>query len=319
MNKFGIGYIIFFIFIFPMFFEYIPMIESSGNFHQLSDPWTSMIYLALGAVAWLLFIVWIFVKFIKPLGQQYNNVSAILKEGVPTIATIESKSLVKDFGAYQALKLKIRFNNLAGTSICIPYEVNDSKPELKRFEIGKTIRLRLDQKLRTPILVLEDAKVTKNKKVTFSVYLAFAGLIIFSVAYLIFSYWLQNDGNGWRFLHFWHPWVTIPLWGLFYGVIIFGLILRKFFGSSTKANSIVFKGKLAQVNVIEAVQTGTYINEQPQVKFTLEFTDEHGKQHTPTFKKIVSLLELHQVQQGNRSILYLPENPKEVIFAEDYI
>ncbi len=324
MNRFWTGYILFFIFIFPMIFEYLPWVFSGNyGFGTRTSPWMAIAYLAVGTIAWICFIFWSYRSFIRPVSKQYNDAKSIVKEGIPVVAHVEKKSIKKETDAYQVLDLEISLQNLSGTLIRIPYEINDTRSEKKRFEVGEFIKMRMDPKLRPPIIVPEDVQVKESNNIIGRRYGAFVGLIAFAMGYLIFSYWLQNGGNGWRFLHFWHPWVTIPFWGLFFGVLIVNVVmggfLGSFFGGTNNEMKLVFKGKPAHASVIDASQTGTYINEQPQIKFKVEFLDDSGQLRTASFKKIVSLLDLHKIDREERIILYLPENPSEVIFAEEYV
>lgn len=196
--------------------------------------------------------------------------------------------------------------------------------------------MRIDPALRTPAMIPEGITVATNVSYAARNIGFFLGLILFSAGYLVFSYWLQSKGYGWRFMHFWHPWVTIPLWGLFFGVLLDVVIVKLagdeggFMGAlmggsaigasaPTKELVLVLKGKMATARVLDAQQTGMYINEQPQIRFELEFTDHRNRLHRVTFKKIISLLNLGGVQPGERSILYLPEDPQQVLFAEEYL
>ncbi|QJB40572.1 hypothetical protein HF324_23140 [Chitinophaga oryzae] len=69
--------------------------------------------------------------------------------------------------------------------------------------------------------------------------------------------------------------------------------------------------------VVSASQTGTYINEQPQVKFELRYKDEYGKTYNTELKKIVSLIDLGMTRQETVSVFYLKDKPSEVAFADD--
>src|SRR5690606_34048354 len=325
LNRFWTGYMIFFIFIFPMIFEYMPMLMGDGidsTFRQ-SSPWMAITYLTIGSVAWLFFILWYYKRFILPMQQEFKNVNVILREGLLVRARVEKKRVKKELAGYCALELELGLTNLAGTPVRISYEINDASPEQKRYEVGKFIAMRLDPQLRRPAILPVNAQADKNTPQYRTYMFGFVILIFFCVGYLLFSYWLQNNGNGWRFLHFWHPWVTIPLWGLFFGWLMLDLFIGRLMGrfgpGSIDEKELVFKGKAANATVIDAQQTGTYINEQPQIKFEIEFTDDRGQVHGTSFKKIVSLMDLHNVGHPNRTILYLPDNPDKVMLADGIV
>lgn len=72
---------------------------------------------------------------------------------------------------------------------------------------------------------------------------------------------------------------------------------------------LVVFGKKAAAEVMEITPTATTINDQPQIRFSLNFTDEKGPTHYKTLKKVVLLTDLYHQQIGSREALYLPENP----------
>lgn len=79
--------------------------------------------------------------------------------------------------------------------------------------------------------------------------------------------------------------------------------------------NLVLYGKKATAVVQRADQTGTYINEQPQIKYILQYNDDKGQQHLVTLKKIVPLTQLHYVNTGTQDILYLPDDPEKIVFT----
>src|SRR5690606_11213050 len=139
---------------------------------------------------------------IKPIGRVYNQAKAILKDGKPVVAHIEKVRIQQEMSGYQVLDLEISFKNLAGTLVHIPYEINDSKPEQRRYGVGDFINMRLNTKLRSPTIVPEVVQIRKTNETTQNHYLRFSGLIAFCVLELICAYWLQRERTGWRYLHF---------------------------------------------------------------------------------------------------------------------
>lgn len=69
----------------------------------------------------------------------------------------------------------------------------------------------------------------------------------------------------------------------------------------------------------QGIQTGTYINEHPQVRFELEYEDLHGITHRTSYKKIVDLLEMEITRAKVLPIFYLADQPQHVAFASDLI
>src|SRR5690606_39256030 len=127
-------------------------------------------------------------------------------------------------------------------------------------------------------------------------------------------YTMFSNGNGWRFISLWHPWVMTP----FLGLLLFnvtGIFGRFFGGKQEHEENLLLYGKKTTAIVQRADQTGTYINEQPQIKYILQYADDKGKQHVVTLKKIVLLTDLHRVNTGTQDILYLPDDPKKITFV----
>ena len=289
-----------------------------------SSPTWAFTYLFIGFALWLTLCIFYYYQYIKPY-LVAGNIPHIKASGEPRKATILRTEVSKVKKGIEELTLELSLKNLSGSEIVIPYVVSDQRPELRRFEPGKTMKMRLDPNLKAPYLLPEDAVTETDKARLIPRIVILAVIILFSIGYLLFSYWLQSNGIGWRFIHLWHPWLTIPGFSLLFAGM-FRTIATAFpstgniFGfSSTKLLPYIFKGKLVAAKLISAEQTGTYINEQPQVRFKLSYTDEAGRPYTTTIKSIVSLLELSSVNKPERMILYLPDTPTDAIFADDYI
>src|SRR5690606_9434242 len=124
-------------------------------------------------------------------------------------------------------------------------------------------------------------------------------VILYMVATFIFHYTMFSNGNGWRFISLWHPWVMTP----FLGLLLFnvtGIFGRFFGGKQEHEENLLLYGKKTTAIVQRADQTGTYINEQPQIKYILQYADDKGKPHVVTLKKIVLLTDLHRVNTGTQ-------------------
>lgn len=78
-----------------------------------------------------------------------------------------------------------------------------------------------------------------------------------------------------------------------------------------------FYGKKTKASLRNAKQTGLTINNQPQVLFEIEYTDETGRKYQVKLKKIVSLLNLGMAREKELMIFYLPDEPHTIAFAED--
>lgn len=137
-------------------------------------------------------------------------------------------------------------------------------------------------------------------------------------SYFVLSYHYEHQGTGWRFLTFFHPLLICPIcllglpWLLRDG-------MKKYFISGRSFVALKYRGYQTQARLLEVKQTGTYINEQPQVRFELEYEDLHGITHRTSYKKIVDLMEMEITRAKVLPIFYLADQPKHVAFASDLI
>lgn len=302
-KKFWFGYIAFFVFVFPLFFSYV------GRFTW--TPVMSTISLAIGFIGWIIFIRWTYLQTIGHPRKLQKSIRSMNMRGHLTKGTIESKiPLKRQKNDSEHIEIVVRFRNFTGTEVIHSFEITDSKPYLKRYEEGNDIDLRLDMQPHSPGVVIADAKAQFSW--TFGV-IATSFVIIYMIVTFAVHYFFFSNGEGWRFITLWHPWVTTPFFGLF----LFGLTGGKLFHGrkKTEANLLLY-GKRATATVHRADQTGVYINEQPQIKYVLQFTDDRGESHSVTLKKIVPLTHLHTISTGTQDILYLPEDPQKIMFVE---
>lgn len=146
--------------------------------------------------------------------------------------------------------------------------------------------------------------------------------VLIVIGYFIYSYQTENQGYGWRFLTLSHPLLfSLGMAALFYVIYYFmmdKMIFSKLFSlRGQKFVRLLFYGQRATAFVTNASQTGTYINENPQVRFDLTFTDHKGINHKTSYKKVVQMIDLHDVKRESRTILYMPDDPSILIFEED--
>ncbi|HVI44213.1 MAG TPA: hypothetical protein VM802_05070 [Chitinophaga sp.] len=313
-NYFWLLYALFFAIPFPMIIYYNTR-EEGG----ISAPWLALSFLALSLVLWIIVLQGLFRQWIVSTFIMKNNILRLMKKGVRKDARVtESAEMPQTRTDVVPMKITVSLQNFSGTEIREQLEVNDSKPALHRYDKGKTIQLRIDDRLKAvPYLTLDD--VTISIRMTRMILLCLAWLAIVAVVlfYYGYSYVLENDGTGWRFLKFYHPLVLCPLI-LLLGRLGFGKLLDLVSGiSGDDQLSLKYYGIRTDASILSATQTGTYINEQPQVKFELSYQDNTGITRTATLKKIIPLLELNTAQQKTAAIFYLKDKPGQVAFASD--
>lgn len=316
-NNFWLIYMLFFAVPFPMLIYYnteYGIVDENGG----TRPWLALALLAISVVLWLILIQgwfrrWIILPFIMR-----RNILRLLKEGVRKDARIKSSKELPAAGKdVETREIVCSLPNFVGTEITEQLEVNDTKPELHRYEEGKTIQLLIDDKLKAvPHLTLDGVTVGMRAGRLITSLLAWLLITAAIAGYYVYSYQLENHGRGWRFLEFYHPLVLCPFI-LLVGRISFGKLINLFIGGPGNGLQLKYYGIRTDAQIVSAEQTGTYINDQPQVRFELRYQDNLGKTHTASLKKIVPLLDLNITKQESIPVFYLKEDPKQVAFASD--
>ena len=74
--------------------------------------------------------------------------------------------------------------------------------------------------------------------------------------------------------------------------------LRGMSKANEEAARILATGQPAVGQVISAQQTGTFVNQNPQVVLMLQVTPQHGPPYQAQVTKILSMLEIPQYQVG---------------------
>lgn len=312
---FWLIYTLFFAIPFPMLIYYNTMDEETG----LTNPWLALGFLALSVVLWVIVLIdwckkWVLATFIMR-----KNMLRLLKDGVIKDARVLSKKEIGTTGNGSIVtEVTCTLKNFVGTDITEQVALSDSKPELRRYDQGKTIQLRIDDKLKSmPYLTIDGVRIKIKTVRIILLCLAWLFVVAALLWYYGYSYVLENNGTGWRFLKFYHPLVLCPVILLF-SRIGFGKLLSVFLGGSAESNlRLKYYGMRTEAQVLNAEQTGTYINEQPQVRFELQYQDDLGKNHVVSLKKIVLLMDLGEVKKAAIPVFYLKDKPEQVGFASD--
>ncbi|MCL2760046.1 MAG: DUF3592 domain-containing protein [Desulfuromonadales bacterium] len=91
--------------------------------------------------------------------------------------------------------------------------------------------------------------------------------------------------------------------------IIFGSLLMTASGCSKAAS-----GPLVVGTVVSTRPTNTYVNSQPQIEMTMQFTTLDGKQVTSSYRKVIPFTALAQIQPGlELPLRYDPKNPRDIM------
>lgn len=319
MSVFWALYAFFFAVPFPMILYY-SINYAGGDRHagSLSSPYWALAYFFVSVVLWgwllsRLFFQWV----IKPLKEERVS-KRLLREGIARNAEIlASKKTGKVMEGHPEMEITFRFDNLSHTPIHETVTVVDMRPELHRFNTGQSLHLRVSNDLKTtPIFAIEGSEVEWRGwrwLATILGWLLLTGLVI---GYYMLSYQYENQGTGWRFLTFFHPLFICPFTIL--GIVwLFSGGLGSLFLGNRDALELKYRGYRADARLLDAKQTGTYINEQPQVRFELEYKDRRGGTHQATIKKVVNLLDMGVTKATTIPIFYLENQPKKIAFYEE--
>ena len=307
---------LFFMYVFPAFFIDIPVTRTTPIF--------ATVLLGLGLIFWLIetFMISKFISGPRKMAKKHRKVQENGK-------FVRAKILASDDQAYLdenlEKKILIEFPNLVGNKVKSYISLLDSKEKEKRFEPGKEIGLRLNINGFEPAFAFSEGEYG-----TFKGPWAWAWVIfnlLYMVGFFLISYKIQSDGYGWRFLNPSSPWIWAPL----AGIVIINFIQKllgsqdiveeyyeiKSFKNEKEFGELLLYGQKSQGEIKKFSQTGVYINEQPQIRFTVNFSTEKEGPVTKTFKQIIPLTELHQLKNGPVEIIYLERDSG--VFMGEYI
>lgn len=293
--------------------------ETGYGTPPLESATEAFIYLGLGIVIWSIALIAYTRFYVQAVFLDKRKLEKATESGISIPAKIVDKKQVGVFRKMAMLSLRLSFKNLAGCWVEVPYQLNDSKTFENRFEVGKTIEMRASLDEQHAVFVPRTMQVVRNSGMTVLYSVILLLLLLGAFVYPVFSYWLESNGSGWRFLKFYHPWILVPVINFGVALIIWLIMktIRGAAGSSSQSLQMVLHGIKTTGQVTSYEQTGTYINEQPQVRFEVEYTDNRGAKHHSSYKKIVSLLDIHRLGTGPVDIMYLPATPHKIVFHEE--
>ncbi|MDO5679030.1 MAG: hypothetical protein Q4G54_01775 [Pelistega sp.] len=300
-----------FVYLFPLAFGFM------GNYP--SHPYTATFALLLGMIGWLIFIYKLFYSgFIQPYKDR-DTALAIRASGKSVQAEIIQIISSVDTPEGRDMVVSVRFANLAGNMIKAQFEFSDIKTHLRRYELGKFISLRLNTVANSKIPWMIDSGEILIRKLKRRWMFIFAA--VYAVGLFYYYHTTYSNGMGWRWLAVYNPWVIVPYLGL---LLNFGLntLLRALVGqySDRVTNDILLNGIRTTGEITSASQTGMSVNEQPELKLTIRFTDAKGQIQQVEKKQIVPLIELQDYREGDIEILYLPDKPEELyILTKEFV
>lgn len=322
-NLFWGLFILYFVFIHPALIYYSSDLAPDPS---TQNSYTALIYLALALFLWsVTFILFARLIYKNTYGLQ-RDIKRLGHEGRLIQATIDQvKSEKKISNGFVKKEILVSFDNFSNTRIRYPLTWTDSKPHQQRYNTGQQITLRADPHLKyRPYVVPDGIETHINSKIMILYTSIWIVSILAIAAYFYYAYMSQSQGYGWRFLSLPHPLILSPV--ILYSLLaIFYLFFSKLISPNLSKGSgdkdmaqLLLWGKRATAEIISVQQTGTYINEQPQIRFNMNFIDSDNISHQVAIKKIVSLLDLPAVQlTKSKQILYLADNPQAIALEED--
>ena len=297
-------YLFFFLYIFPLFFSFV------GEWQW--EAWPATISLIIGIVGWSWLIASQYQQYMLRPNRLAKEAQKLQKKGRLVEAKIKkiiSKKETKEGNV--ETEINVSFPNLAGTEITSSFHFLDHKPHLNRYEVGKTIPIRLNTQKTIDIPWTIDAidyLATKSIKRWLFLFSLVYAIVVFIGNYMIFS-----DGNGWRWVSLVHPWVWVPYTGLLIDFFMNTVLQRLKNGWNEKNLYELFLYGLQTTGQLTKIEpTGTYINEQPEMRMTIRYTDKEGKTHYIEKKRIVLLSDMSVFQVGEVKLLYLPGSPQTI-------
>lgn len=302
---------LFFCIPFPIF---IYMMTSEMTTEPRNTSAVSYVYLGFSLLIWLYVLIFFIKNLFINTFKEKSTISHIAQNGLPREAEIVDYKLVQ----YNARKninmilIVLTFKNLRDILIRHEMMFYDTKPQEKRFDVGKTVKVLLNPDLsQEPYFILSGVQ-TKFKMKNMILRIVF---LILMIAYVIglysYFYFRESFDFGWRFLTFMHPIIFSGIMFLL-TIIVYQQIVGRFV-KNKKEERILFTGRSAQAQIISVSQTGLTVNDQPQLMFQVSFKDCKGIEHITVYKKIVKLLDLSSVpQHGIIEILYDEINPKKI-------
>jgi len=282
--------------------------------------YVSLAIIGIVVVFWL-FLLWrlTFYRIVKQKAAQ-----KALERGMPIDGTILS---AQEFGSgkLRRTKITVEFLNFSKSPITEDFIFVDTKPEQRRYEVGKRIRLVLNSEAKNgkPVSLAEGKLVTGNLFLFISSALFFGYLYGAYQLYLFCDNIVGGDWNNADRLFQNNP--TMPLLGLiFIGTLlfqylIFSLVFNLF--KSKKGISdfeLKYHGIKTTATILRYEGTNITINQNPVVRFYYTYNDRSGRPHQDKDQVAIGRLEIGNLSGiTEKDIMYLPHSPEKSKLVEN--
>jgi hypothetical protein len=254
-----------------------------------------------------------------------GKVKAAQERGQQQMGTVVSSEIIGS-GKLRVTKVVVEFLNFAQTLVREEFKFSDTKPEERRYEVGK----------RVPVIIDTDSKNGPTAKLYGSQpsisakYRLFSAVLIGLMIYGLWQLYLVTsdkiDGDWSQVSVLFENNASMPLMGfIFLGTILFQALVFTFIQKLTKTGSdnllkeLKFYGKKASATITGYADTNMSINNNPVVRFSYTFEDQNGKIQSGEDKVVVGKLEVGSISgMKEKEVYFLPESPEKSILSDNF-
>ncbi|WP_316802987.1 hypothetical protein [Pedobacter nototheniae] len=220
---FWIIYLLFFAIGLPLILHYAGGLHSSDYEMIHTSAGKAFFLLGLGTALWFIVFIYYIRRFLINLFLKKKGITQLFERGEKRKGTVLEKQVISEKNDAQHLQLKVSFYNFFSSLVSEEFEFVDSKPDQRRFEVGNSIGIVLDRERKPPYIGIDGVVVKWNAKAIVLTVIGLLLLIAFAVGILAYTYINESHGYGWRYLYFWHPYIMIPGFFIFFSAFSFDL------------------------------------------------------------------------------------------------
>lgn len=272
----------------------------------------------------LIILYWLYQLFISPIIKIYIRYSHSQKISFSdtkvkgAIIHSEYNQKVKTIKGV-LLDIKITLPNLVGTEIEQSFRFVDTKPEEKRFEVGKDIDVIIDEKAPSKQqFKLVGGQYKLNFKVI-GLLVFLLSLAIYALYFVLYPVWESTEGDFDTFLQLFHLEEVVSLLYIFiptgiFTTVLINVLMKNITGKID--SKLIFHGYKAIAKITNLEQTNLRVNDEPQVKFSFSFQAKDGKTYQGSDKEVVNLIDIGTVRDiKEKEVIYLADSPEKAVFS----
>ncbi|MCB1303329.1 MAG: hypothetical protein KDK37_03600 [Leptospiraceae bacterium] len=273
----------------------------------------------------LVLLYWFVLIFLYPLYLNYLTYRS-MKEALESGETVSGKVIESNYlgekngAGLRPIEMTLEFLNFSGTPVTEKMRFMDSKPDLRRYDVGQLVPLRIVRKSSGARKVtVASAKVGASLRF-WIIWLIGASLYCGGIYYFFYRISEHFKGDLSLALSALHSEDAMGVLVMFaIGGGITWLLSRVFGGAFRRDQSekLKFFGIRTMATIEKKSRTGVSVNDQPQVAFHYSFRASDGQTYKGSDKEIVDLLDIGKLDSiTEREIIYLPDSPQTSLFVE---